>query len=576
MKLRAATLVALVLVGLTPSTVAAEPVPGTLLPAFGEYALDVEYGGPHTLLLALNGRIARLDTVSMQLTTVATAPVAHLAFDRTTGAVWFAGDGASVQRVAPDGAITTVVGDDDDPCFTGDCGDGGPASEARIGLYPRIGAAADGTLWIADGSHLRRVDPDEGTIDTVVDDVPFGDIAVAPDGRVAAVDSRRIAVVEDGAMRVLADLSSRPPCQRAEDPCGDGGSLADARFAGPINVAWSGSDLFVSESSSVVHRIRRIGADGRVTHVVGSFEGCGLQCRLGTPAATTAIGSAGDMAMVDGDLFFVDSSYVLRVNAIDDAPDVDPQGYRMIASDGGVFAFAWGGFHGSTGDLRLASPIVAGASNGVGGYWFVAGDGGVFTFGDAGFFGSAVGQTTSPVVDMARSPSGRGYWLLERNGRVHAFGDAPHRGNGTPPTATRSAAAILGARSGNGYRVVRTDGTQEDLQDQIGGQPADFPTLNQPIVHARPTPSGNGLWLVASDGGVFTQGDAGFFGSTGDRRLNAPVIDLVPTPSGLGYWLVAADGGVFTFGDARFQGSMGAVRLNRPVVAGIAGPEASG
>jgi hypothetical protein len=33
-------------------------------------------------------------------------------------------------------------------------------------------------------------------------------------------------------------------------------------------------------------------------------------------------------------------------------------GYWLVASDGGVFSFGAANFHGSTGNLKLASPIV--------------------------------------------------------------------------------------------------------------------------------------------------------------------------------------------------------------------------
>src|SRR3954466_6714133 len=44
-------------------------------------------------------------------------------------------------------------------------------------------------------------------------------------------------------------------------------------------------------------------------------------------------------------------------------------------------------FHGSTGAIRLNSPIVGMASTASGkGYWLVAADGGIFAFGDARFY----------------------------------------------------------------------------------------------------------------------------------------------------------------------------------------------
>jgi hypothetical protein len=62
-------------------------------------------------------------------------------------------------------------------------------------------------------------------------------------------------------------------------------------------------------------------------------------------------------------------------------------GYRMVASDGGIFSFG-APFYGSMGAVRLNAPVVAMASDrSTGGYWLIAADGGVFSF-DAPFYGS--------------------------------------------------------------------------------------------------------------------------------------------------------------------------------------------
>lgn len=53
-------------------------------------------------------------------------------------------------------------------------GDGGPAEQATVGLLGGCAAAADGSVYIADGCVLRRVDP-EGTIDTVAGRPELGD-----------------------------------------------------------------------------------------------------------------------------------------------------------------------------------------------------------------------------------------------------------------------------------------------------------------------------------------------------------------------------------------------------------------
>ena len=211
-----------------------------------------------------------------------------------------------------------------------------------------------------------------------------------------------------------------------------------------------------------------------------------------------------------------------------------PTGYRLVSSDGGVFAFGDAVYAGSAAGLRLRAPIVGLATSPTGrGYWMVAADGGVFAFGDAVYAGSAAGlRLQAPVVGVAATATGRGYWLVAADGGVFAFGDAVYGGS----------AARLRMRA--------------------------------PVVGLVANPTGRGYWLVAADGGVFTFAGAFFAGSTGALRLNAPVVGLAATSTGRGYVLAAADGGVFAFGDARFAGSAGAVGLNKPVV-GVAGTSIS-
>jgi len=243
--------------------------------------------------------------------------------------------------------------------------------------------------------------------------------------------------------------------------------------------------------------------------------------------------------------------------------DPKGQGYWLVASDGGIFAFADSRFHGSTGNIRLNQPIVGMTPTPSGlGYWMVARDGGVFSFGDATFHGSTGNiRLNQPIVGMAAAPSGSGYWMVAADGGVFAFG-APALGSaaGVSRWAT---VAIAPTGTGAGYWVVTADGEVFSFgdADRFGSTGR----LSQPIVAALSTPSGLGLWLVARDGGIFAFGDAGFFGSTGGMKLNQPIVGMAHSPSGNGYWLVARDGGIFAFGDARFFGSTGGIRLNQPI-----------
>jgi hypothetical protein len=93
------------------------------------------------------------------------------------------------------------------------------------------------------------------------------------------------------------------------------------------------------------------------------------------------------------------------------------QGYALVASDGGVFAYGTQNFFGSVpGSLKpgqsLNAPIVGIAVTHSGkGYWEVGADGGVFTYGDAPFLGSMAGvRLNGPIVGIQHlgsvNPSG--------------------------------------------------------------------------------------------------------------------------------------------------------------------------
>ncbi|HLI73905.1 MAG TPA: glycoside hydrolase family 43 protein [Acidimicrobiales bacterium] len=244
-----------------------------------------------------------------------------------------------------------------------------------------------------------------------------------------------------------------------------------------------------------------------------------------------------------------------------------PEGYRMVAADGGVFSFGSASFAGSMGGRPLAAPVVASATDaGTGGYWEVGADGGVFSFG-APFFGSMGGTPLArPVVGMAATPDGGGYWEVASDGGVFAFGDARFFGSmgGTP--LARPVVGMAATPDGGGYWLVASDGGLFAFGDarflgSMGGTP-----LNAPVVAMASMPQGGGYWLVASDGGVFSFGNAQFFGSMGSVRLNRPVVAMAAGPGSGGYWMVASDGGVFSFGDSAFAGSLGAVPLDAPVV----------
>ena len=250
------------------------------------------------------------------------------------------------------------------------------------------------------------------------------------------------------------------------------------------------------------------------------------------------------------------------------APSAPTAGYRLIASDGGVFSFGTARFYGSLGGVRLAAPVVgAAATPDGGGYWLVASDGGVFSFGDARFYGSTGGvRLDQPIVGMAAAPGGNGYWLVARDGGVFAFGTGARFRGSTGGTRLNAPIVAMAADPATpGYWLFAADGGVFAFGAPFFGSTGGV-HLVRPVVGAASAPDGRGYWMVATDGGVFDYGPgAGFHGSTGGVNLAAPVIAMAVDARTGGYWLTGSDGGVFTF-DAPFEGSTGGVALSRPVV----------
>ncbi len=274
-------------------------------------------------------------------------------------------------------------------------------------------------------------------------------------------------------------------------------------------------------------------------------------------------------------------------------PRIPEQGYWLVGSDGGVFAFGAAHYFGSLGNLVLNKPIVGMAATPDGnGYWLVASDGGIFTFGDAQYYGSTGGlRLNKPIVGMAATPDGRGYWLVATDGGIFSFGDAQFYGSTGSLKLNKPIVAMTKTPDGMGYLLVATDGGVFCFGDaEFHGSAANY-NLNQPInglvvTPVTPTdpanpnpPAGDtdgGYLLSAADGGLFAFGNAAFMGSAASLNLKEPVIGIMSTPDFGGYWQVANDGGVFSFGDAQFHGSIGDTVIITPNIVGLASDPVSG
>ncbi|HEX2203893.1 MAG TPA: RHS repeat-associated core domain-containing protein [Longimicrobium sp.] len=220
--------------------------------------------------------------------------------------------GNRVRRVAPDGTITTVAGTGD-WCDYGDldrdCGDGGPATQAKLSFPSKVAVAPDGTLYIADtyNTAIRRVAPD-GTITTVAgnntfcstartwpcgDGVPgteahldyVRDVALHPDGSLYIADAgngliRRL--TPDGIVTIVAGDGTADGCWEMTGPR----PAREVCLSYPEGLAF-GEDGSVYIAEGWMDRVLRLAPDGILHVVAGGTDGCyphDAPCGDGGPA----------------------------------------------------------------------------------------------------------------------------------------------------------------------------------------------------------------------------------------------------------------------------------------------------
>ena len=129
----------------------------------------------------------------------------------SSGNVYIADEGNNKIRKVSGGSVTTVAGTGDAcPISTDPCGDGGPATAAKLESPSGLAVASDGTLYIADTDNhrIRRVST-AGVITTVAGNGTAG-YSVEDDGgpATAAKLNSPVAVAVDasGELLYIADL----------------------------------------------------------------------------------------------------------------------------------------------------------------------------------------------------------------------------------------------------------------------------------------------------------------------------------------------------------------------------------
>ena len=191
----------------------------------------------------------------------------------------------------------------------------------------------------------------------------------------------------------------------------------------------------------------------------------------------------------DNYLLYLGDPALLGTNApiVGMVPTASGDGYRMAASDGGVFAFGDARFEGSCpgiGGCRGAAVSVVPDATG-NGYWVVTNSGAVYTFGDAVNDGQP-GTQSSSITSAAATPDGDGSWILDAAGQVFPFGNAASPG-GMPPGSAggfNPASAVFATSDGAGYLVVTAAGKVSCFGDAPADGDMSATHLNGPIVAA--------------------------------------------------------------------------------------------
>ncbi len=329
----------------------------------GPAAVAVTAEGDLLIVDYMNGRLRRVDHNTGVISTIAGngsgvssgdgGPATAAGF-ASMGAVAVEPDGdidiadaGRIRRIDHStGTISTIAGDG----TAASTGDGGRASLAEVN--PRgMAVNADGDLYFAEGSRVRRIDHASGLITTVVG---TGVAGSGGDGGPAtqAQLSSPVAVAVDALGDLLVVDRSNEDVRLVDHVsgdittvagtgtfgfAGDGGPATAAQLDAPLGLtADPTGGFFLADSQN--GRVRHVADDGTISTVAGSGE---ASCPVseGLPGWESTVGwSMGMARYAAGDVYFSDSGLLLvrRIDAATgDITTVAGIGTSGYSGDGG-------------------------------------------------------------------------------------------------------------------------------------------------------------------------------------------------------------------------------------------------